>query len=116
MTQKIRNAEYFNFSVFGLAFTLALGSLIIILSYALEPILGCVQRRRSWDTYARLEWITNETMQLQRLAHEEVGLVKWEGCAENVPVTEKGEKLAVLDLNDLEHPRLKAPPRTFAGV
>ncbi|KAF9641034.1 hypothetical protein BFW01_g12840 [Lasiodiplodia theobromae] len=115
-SQKIRNAEYFNFSVFGLAFTIALGSLIIVLSYTLEPTLGWVQRRRSWDTYARLEWVTNETLQLQRLAHEELGSVKWEGCAENVPVTRKGEKLAVLDLHDLDHPRLKAPPRTFAGV
>ncbi|KAL1614534.1 hypothetical protein SLS54_009708 [Diplodia seriata] len=114
--QKIRNAEYFNFSVFGLSFTLALGSLVIFLSYTVEPLLGWLQRRRNWDSYARLEWITNETLQLQRLAHEEAGLETWEGCADNVPVTRHGERLAVLDLHDPEHPRLKVPPRTFAGV
>lgn len=35
----------------------------------------------------------------------------WDGCGEEVPVTEKGERLAVLDISDLEHPRLRARPR-----
>lgn len=35
---------------------------------------------------------------------------KWEGCDEDVPVTEKGERLAVLDVSDLKHPRLRARP------
>ena len=65
---------------------------------------------RNRDAYTRLEWTINETLQLQRLAHEELGIGTWDGCAEDVPVTEKGQRLAVLDLENRNHPRLKAPP------
>lgn len=71
--------------------------------------MSCIQTRRGANVYARLEWGTNETLQLQRLAHEELGVGTWEGCAGDVPVTKRGERLAVLDLGDLDHPRLKAP-------
>ncbi|KAL1651891.1 hypothetical protein SLS58_000014 [Diplodia intermedia] len=62
------------------------------------------------DSYARLEWCANETLQLQRLAHEELGMGTWSKCDGDVPVTEKGERLAMLDLTDSKHPRLKARP------
>lgn len=37
----------------------------------------------------------------------------WSACDAEVPITEKGEKLAVLDLGNLKHPRLVAPPKGF---
>ncbi|KAF2140948.1 uncharacterized protein K452DRAFT_351652 [Aplosporella prunicola CBS 121167] len=111
--QKIQNSDYFNISVFGLCFTLVLGTIVICLSYTLEPMISWIQRSRNLDVYARLEWNTNETLQLQRLAHEELGAGVWNGCASNVPFTKSGERLAVLDLEDKDHPRLKAPPKTF---
>lgn len=111
--QKVPNPGYFNFSVFALSFTLALGTIIICLSYALEPLTSCIQRRRNLDTYGRLEWSTNEFLQLQRLAHEELGIGEWEGCTSDVPTTKGKDRLAVLDLDDLGHPRLKAPVQPF---
>lgn len=111
--QKILTTAYVNFNTFGLSLTLALGALIILFSWLLEPIIAFFQRRRQLDTYARLEWATNETLQLQRLAHEELGLGTWHGTAEAVPYTDGGQKLAVLDVADPEHPRLKAPPVPF---
>lgn len=111
--QKILTTAYVNFNTFGLSLTLALGALIILFSWLLEPIIAFFQRRRQLDTYARLEWATNETLQLQRLAHEELGLGTWHGAAEAVPYTDGGQKLAVLDVADPEHPRLKAPPVPF---
>lgn len=66
------------------------------------------QRRRNLDPYARLEWASNETLQLQRLAHEELGVGSWRRCLEAVPTTGRGERLAVLDVGDLKHPRLRA--------
>lgn len=68
--------------------------------------------------YARLEWFTNDALQTQRLAHEELGIeATWNGCAgvRAVPITEKGEMLAVLDISDPKHPRLRAPEKT-AGM
>ncbi|KAF4540320.1 Cytochrome p450 protein [Lasiodiplodia theobromae] len=106
--QKIPTASHSNFSVFGLALTLALGSAVVLLSYVLEPLTACFQHRRHSRraTYARLEWVTDETLQLQRQAYEQAGMGEWTGCAGNVPVTKGGERLAGLDLEDLECPRL----------
>ncbi|OJD30592.1 cytochrome p450 protein [Diplodia corticola] len=115
--QKIRSTAYTNFSVFYLALVFSLGAVVIILSYTLEQLVATIQRRYNLDKHARLEWCTNETLQLQRLAHEELlGLrgVTWKGCTGGVPVvTERGRLLGVLDLEDLEHPRLKAPLVSF---
>ncbi|KAF2138168.1 uncharacterized protein K452DRAFT_277984 [Aplosporella prunicola CBS 121167] len=106
--QKIVSGEYFNFSVLGLAITLTVGVLIILLSYTIAPLLACIQHRRRspYNPYARLEWNANGMLQLQRLAHEEQGVGTWDRCAADVPVTNKGDKLATLDLEDLDHPRL----------
>ncbi|KAF4310943.1 hypothetical protein GTA08_BOTSDO13533 [Botryosphaeria dothidea] len=109
--QRILSTVHSNFSIFFLALILTAGGLIILLSWVLEPLVAFIQRRRNLDSYARLEWCTNEKLQLQRLAHEELGMGIWDRCDEGVPVTEKGERLAVLDISDLEHPRLRARPR-----
>ncbi|OJD40710.1 uncharacterized protein BKCO1_1000451 [Diplodia corticola] len=91
-------------------FIFAAGGLVIVASWVLEPFVAYVQRRCKLDSYARLEWCTNETLQLQRLAHEELGMGTWSKCDGDVPVTEKGERLAMLDLADSKHPKLKARP------
>lgn len=107
--QKIRSDSFTSFSTVGLASLLGIGGLIIGLSYALEPFVEWIQRRRHIGAYKRLEWNTNEVLQLQRLAHEELGFGTWMRTAEEYPVTKQGEQLAILDISDLEHPLLRAP-------
>lgn len=108
--QKIRSTAYVSFSFLGLVLILAVGALVILVALTLEPLVGCVQRR--WGKaprhlYARLEWTATETLQLQRMAHEELGYGgKWRGAAEAVPVTAPGELLGLLDTGDVGHPRL----------
>ncbi|KAJ9151962.1 Cytochrome p450 protein [Pleurostoma richardsiae] len=104
--QKVLSTAYVSFSIFGLCFTLALGSLVVIASYVLDPIMACLRRRYGMKQYEQLEWATNEVFQIQRLAHEEIGIGTWERATREVPVTQPGEKLAVLDLANSEHPRL----------
>lgn len=55
-----------------------------------------------------LEWFTDDLFQLQRLAHEEIGLGTWSNCAGSgaVPFTEKGELLGIIEARDPYHPRL----------
>jgi hypothetical protein len=48
----------------------------------------------------------NETLQLHRLAHEGIGHGDWTKCDRNVPIT--SSPLAVLDVSDATHPKLKA--------
>jgi hypothetical protein len=55
-----------------------------------------------------MEWTVNGTLQLQRLAHEELGYGTWRDCDKEVPIPILGdEELAVLDMADVEHPRLR---------
>lgn len=56
----------------------------------------------------QLEWGVNETFQLQRMAHEAVGMGTWSGVTDSIPVTKPRQNLAMLDLTDLKHPRLAA--------
>ena len=81
-----------------------------MLAHTLEPLLRILQRRRkSKDkagTYRTLEWVTNEFLQLQRLAHEELGSGTWTRTANGIPVTEFDERLAVLDISDEGHPTM----------
>ncbi|KUJ15359.1 uncharacterized protein LY89DRAFT_719925 [Mollisia scopiformis] len=108
-SQKIRSTTYASFSLFGLLFTYIITILIILTSFILEPIFSLLQRRRKYEEYARLEWVTNETLQLHRLTQEELNLGTWHGCTDLVPTTEVGEVMAGLDIADLEHPVLRRP-------
>lgn len=110
-SQKIRSTAYTNISILGLSLILSLGTIVILLATFLESLVALVLRWRKLDTYAHLEWGANETLTLQRLAHEELGLGRWKECGKAVPVTEKGDLLAVLDLGEKGHVRLKAPVR-----
>lgn len=84
--------------------------LIICVDLGLDRRVSYVQREKDLKDYRRLAWKSNGLLQRQRLAHEEAGFGTWERCAKNVPVTIPGETLAILDVNDREHPTLLKTP------
>ncbi|RDA88275.1 hypothetical protein CP532_0299 [Ophiocordyceps camponoti-leonardi (nom. inval.)] len=94
---KILSSDYTSFSVLGLCLTYTIGLLIILVSYTLAPILSLLERKRMKYTY--LEWVSNETLQLQRAAYQGIGSGSWEGLTDSVPRTSRGEKLADLPLH-----------------
>ncbi|TRX96875.1 hypothetical protein FHL15_002181 [Xylaria flabelliformis] len=100
------STSYISFSLFGLYLTYITGFLVILLSFALEPILSCAQRRWKNREYENLEWISNETLQLQRLAYEESGQGDWSKCLDSIPITLADQELGPLNLSDPEHPML----------
>ncbi|KAK8093473.1 hypothetical protein PG997_000158 [Apiospora hydei] len=104
--QKIRHKGYASFSLFGLLFTYIFGALVIVMSFALDPIMRCLHTRRKYRQYQYLEWRTNGALQLHRLAQDELRYGKWSGCTEIVPITHPEDRLADLDISDLEYPRL----------
>lgn len=61
-----------------------------------------------YKQYAYLEWITNDTLQLHRVAHEGSNKTDgtWSRCTSWVPTTAPGALLSSLDISDLNHPRL----------
>ncbi|KAI1112279.1 hypothetical protein F5Y14DRAFT_463742 [Nemania sp. NC0429] len=111
--QKVISTDYVSFSFLGLMIILVLGLVLIIVSFSLEHLAICIQTRWGGSGHRRLEWITNGTLQLQRLVHEELGIGEWEDCDDTIPVTRQLDDLAVLDLSNEKHP-LYTPPRKEA--
>lgn len=105
--------------MFGLCFTLAAGALIIITSYVLDPISECLHARYRHKSYQHLEWRSNATLQLHRLAEEQVGCGAWENCTALIPTTTGGADeaaLSRLDISDPTHPRLRRPASKTSGL
>ena len=107
--QRARSGRAQNFSILAIGLILGIGLLIICINLGLHPLVSYVQRERDLKDYRRLAWKSNGLLQLQRLAHEEVGFGTWERCVKIVPVTAKGEVLATLDVTDPEHPVFLRP-------
>ena len=113
--QMIRNVSgYQNFSTLGVAIILILGSTIMLLGYVIDIVVGWFQRRLFKRNFARLSWISDGYLQLQRLAYEGAGYDHWKSCADEVPVAADGpgekKPLGGLDIWDPEHPRLTRSP------
>lgn len=59
--------------------------------------------------YGHAEWQAGSTLQLQRIAHESLGLGNWTRTDETIPLTELGDTLGVLDISNSNHARLVQP-------
>ena len=86
----------------------------MLTSMSMEYILAskrmqAVLRRYPKLAYAYAEWSTGSTLQLQRLAHENLGLGSWKNTQNDVPVTDPGARLAILDTSNMKHVRMVQP-------
>ena len=112
-SQKVKSPGYYSFSMLGICIILVFGAVIVLMGYLIETLVDLAARlpflanNRRFQ-YARLEWQCNSTFELQRLAQESMGVGTWSHGVFSVPVTERGEKLATLDISNAENPRLHA--------
>jgi hypothetical protein len=83
-----------------------MGIVLTLVSYLLEPVSSMLYKRKTYNTYANLEWSTNSMLQLQRLAYEGLGVGFWSNCVDTVPTTKGGELLGVLNISDPDHPTI----------
>lgn len=68
--QKIRNkAGYISFSVFGIFIIVGIGGILIFISLVLDSVVGYFRISFDWKDYKRLQWISDEQLELQRLAY-----------------------------------------------
>ncbi|KAG8164825.1 hypothetical protein KVR01_005100 [Diaporthe batatas] len=95
-SQKILSTKSTSFSLFGIYFTYVVGTVIIAISYLLEPIQDCLYHRKKIAGYSRLEWATTESLQLQRAAYQGIGSGTWTGHFDAIPVTKSDEILGDL--------------------
>ena len=89
--QKIRNSNYYSFSVVWLAFTLLFGLLTILLNLCLSSVVGWFQRRTRKGAYKYQQWTEDYVLQIQRLAYQNLGIGNWHGHEDTVPTTGAGE-------------------------
>ncbi|KAI1176643.1 hypothetical protein F4777DRAFT_545388 [Nemania sp. FL0916] len=116
-SQKIQNNNTStSFSLLALLITYIASGVIILLSFVAEPLLQFISKRRAYKRYEVFEWIIHDSLQLHRLAQEEIGMGTWSGGAEEVPTTKPDDELADVDISDTKHPVLcrKLPTVTSA--
>jgi hypothetical protein len=108
--QVIRNASgYQNFSIVGVVIIVVIGLILIAVGWGLDVVVGWIEKLFGWD-FLRLSWITDDYLQLQRMAYEAAGDDSWVECVKDVP-TRKGNaaderKVPVLNIEDKQHPRV----------
>lgn len=119
-SQRIRSTSYASFNVLSLSLIIGIGLLTILTSYILVPTISYVHETCKLTTsYSDMEWSTNETLQLQRLAHEEDngedGI--WTNATDAIPITRSpNHVLGTLDATDPSHPRLARPRKEDAKL
>lgn len=104
-----------------MAIILAVGGFFMLVGTLLEPMLAGLSKlpwfqRSHKFCYAYAEWQAGSTLQLQRLAHEGIGVGTWSNTTGTVPVTQPGETLATLNISDPMHARLVRPDTELAKV
>ncbi|KAL9618487.1 MAG: hypothetical protein Q9160_006806 [Pyrenula sp. 1 TL-2023] len=114
--QKIRSGSFTSVNVLGLSIILILGGFIIVMSFVLPSVIELLQRYRHRKAYSILEWLANDALQLQWLAHEATGSGNWHPSSSAYPTTTLGDLLAVLDVTDPKHVKLRNESRgTYGG-
>ncbi|KAL5360856.1 hypothetical protein BJX96DRAFT_75962 [Aspergillus floccosus] len=98
-----------SFSVLGLAITLFIGALIVVVSLTADSVVGYWQTSRRWGLHRRGWWVIDGKLQLGRLSQEARGFGRWERCVETVPVTRPGDTLGVVAFME-NHPIIEYPP------
>ena len=104
---RARSRQAQNFSVLAIGIIIGLGLLITCVDLGLHRLTSYIQHEKDLKDYRRLVWKSDGLLQLQRMAHEEAGFGTWERCTKVTPVTAQGQTLALLDVNNPEHPRLR---------
>ena len=92
--QIIRQDNFTNFSVLGISVIFVVGAIVICVSWVLESAVSYLQIRFQRGLYQRVRWQLDSTLQWQRMAFEGAEMGTWSHGTEDVPVTEKAEKLA----------------------
>ncbi|KAK7179517.1 hypothetical protein DPSP01_011952 [Paraphaeosphaeria sporulosa] len=116
--QKVRSSEYYSFNVLGMSIIIFVGVFLMVVGAFIENIATTIGNTFSRDKqhnppYSRLEWESNSFLDLQRLAHQALGVGNWTRSRTGIPITAPGEQLGVLDsagqskLPILKRPRIK---------
>ncbi|KAH7083074.1 hypothetical protein BKA63DRAFT_502200 [Paraphoma chrysanthemicola] len=110
-SQRVRMADFHSISAWTFFIFLISGGVFMLIVLYLEEIFDIALEKTSLGQNARLrrghaEWKAGSTLQLQRIAHENLGFGTWKRTDEAVPVTNRGDILGTFNIDDEKHARL----------
>ena len=88
------DGRFSNISTYGLALTLAFGTLVIVVNLAIVDTISWVQRWRGTRSKRHQAWLGDNLHQLQRQVFEARGQGVWKGEEVAVPVTVHGDMIS----------------------
>lgn len=99
--QKVRSSSYFSFNVLGTSIILFVGLFFMLLGAFIETIATSIGNtfhpdKQTNPPYSRLEWNSTSYLDLQRLAHQALGIGTWSRSRIGIPITVPGEDLGVV--------------------
>ncbi|KAH8592278.1 hypothetical protein B0O99DRAFT_743763 [Bisporella sp. PMI_857] len=101
--QKIRSSNYISFNVLGLAIASSISLIIILLNLSLPTFVAWLQMKWHRGNVARMSWIEDDILQMQRIALQGKGVGPWQGKMDAVPVTiEYGMEIPRIEDEDPE--------------
>ena len=110
-SQKVRiSGEYSSVNVFGLAFIIGIGGVILLMDLICQHVVVELKSRRKSGISA---WRQDDLLQLHRAAYQARGLGTWKDLSSHVPVTNPGETFKSHWVTDLE--KLASDPTVKHG-
>jgi hypothetical protein len=97
----VRGTSFQSFSILALTLLFVIGSLIVLLSLFIEDLTVSFQRRWNRGETGRDMWKANDTLQIQRMLYQTQGFGTWQDGPNGVPVTDMGDKMKILQVNDI---------------
>lgn len=89
-SQIVRDSnDTMSFSILGMSVLFGIGGFIIILALCLDSIVGYIQLKLGKGLHARMQWLLDDKLQMQRLLFDEMKLGIWEDGYAKVPTTDK---------------------------
>jgi hypothetical protein len=97
-----------SFSILGLVLLLSIGGIIVCVSLTIETVVAWIQSRTKKGLHARMEWMRNDRLQMQRLLFSEKKLGQWTtDSSDKVPTTVEGDDKFVGVADNLDDDGMK---------
>ena len=85
-----------SFSILGMAILFSVGGVIILLSLIIDSLVGWFQKRFHTGEHARMCWLLDDKLQLQRYLNQELGHGQWNNEPDSMPSTGAGQTFPTL--------------------
>lgn len=108
---KVRDPAFYSFNIIGLAVTVVVGVVIIILGFFLPDIVGFCQKLTKKGVHKMEDWQEDHMLHIHRTAFERSGTGLWDGRHRSIPTFSSTEKFP----NASRHSVFTSPPPLYSN-